>query len=119
MNKIKIGLLMVLIAIISACVVSIPSGVGTWDTSRDTPQGEREAVLMLLEDGTGSWDGVQGEVLLSGILFEENSVNFEINASGQGQNISLSFSAIIDGSSLDGELGTPFGIAVPVSGSRR
>ena len=119
MNRFKIVLLIVLSTIISACVVSTPPGVGTWDISLDTPQGEREAVLTILEDGTGSLDGVQGEVILSGILFEENSVNFEINASGQGQNISLSFSATVDGSSLDGELGTPFGVAVPVSGSRR
>ena len=37
MNKIKIGLLMALIVIISACVVSTPSGVGTWDIILDTP----------------------------------------------------------------------------------
>lgn len=106
------------IVVLTACAASAPPAVGVWDISMDTPLGQQSAVLTIADDGTGVMAGDQGEQALNGIELDGNAISFSTDIDAQGQSFTLDFSGTVEGDSLNGEFGTPFG-ALGVSGSRR
>jgi hypothetical protein len=106
------------IALLASCGASVSPGVGVWDISINTPVGEQGGTWTLNADGTGIMGSDQGDQAIEGIMFDGNSVAFDVNIDAGGQSLSLSFSGTVAGDSLDGEFESDFG-AIAVSGTRQ
>ncbi|MBT72367.1 MAG: hypothetical protein CMQ15_10080 [Gammaproteobacteria bacterium] len=107
-----------IMALLASCAAPGSPGVGVWDVSIVTPVGEQGGTWTINADGTGIMGSDQGDQAIEGIMFDGNSVAFNVDFDAGGQSLSLSFSGTVEGDSLDGEFDSDFG-AIPVNGTRQ
>ncbi|MDA1370350.1 MAG: hypothetical protein O2971_06265 [Proteobacteria bacterium] len=106
------------IVVLASCAASVAPGVGSWNVNISTPVGEQSGVWTFSGDGTGVMGSDQGDQNIEGVMLDGNSISFDVDIDAGGQSLSLSFSGMVDGDSLDGEFASDFG-AFAVSGTRQ
>jgi len=108
-----------IVLLVAACA-SAPSNpsVGVWNVNINTPVGDQAGVWTLNADGTGIMGSDQGDQAVSGIMYDGNSISFDVDIDAGGQALSLSFSGAVEGDSLTGEFASDFG-AFGISGTRQ
>ncbi len=111
--------LLLALVLLAGCASAPPPGVGVWGVEMNTPLGEIPVTLTLNEDGTGSMAAANlGEAPVSGVEYDGPNVTFSAEIDAQGQTVPLDFNGTVDGDSLEGSFGSPFG-PMAVSGTRQ
>jgi imidazolonepropionase-like amidohydrolase len=78
---------------------------GTWDITVNSPQGAQQSVLTITQNGstfTGSHANQMGSVEVTGGQIDGRHVSWSITIPANGQSISVSFQADVDGNRMTG-----------------
>lgn len=82
------------------------SVVGTWDVTIESPQGKRNAVLIIKQDGgklTGAMKSPQGERPLDSISLKGNDITFAMTRNVQGQDMVFTYKGKVEKDSMKGD----------------
>jgi hypothetical protein len=82
------------------------SVVGTWDVTIESPQGKRNAVLIIKQDGgklTGAMKSPQGERPLDSISLKGNEITFAMTRNVQGQDMVFTYKGKVEKDSMKGD----------------
>src|SRR3989442_8768669 len=99
-----IGATLVMFA--AALSVSAQSVVGSWDITIESPQGKRNAVLVIKQDGgklTGAMKSPQGERPLDSISLKGNEITFAMTRNVQGQDMVFRYKGKVEKDSMKGD----------------
>jgi hypothetical protein len=94
--------------------------VGSWNITAETPQGKMEEVLMIKGSGdaySGQMQAPQGKQDLKNIMVHGDEVMFVREINTPNGNMTLNYSAKVDGDKIMGTAKSDFG-EVPFSGTR-
>jgi hypothetical protein len=99
------------------------SGVaGSWKLTMTTPQGTREATLMIKQDGDkfmGTMQGAQGPASdLKDVMVKGDEISFVREINTPNGSITLNYSGKVDGDKISGTTKSQFG-ENPFSGTRQ
>lgn len=121
MKRLSLGSIIVAATLFLAACASAPSNpaVGMWDVSMDTPVGVMAATVTISPDLSGNMSSTDlGETPLDSLTVMENELKFSATIDAQGQTLTLDFTGMIDGDSLEGRFDSDFG-PIPVTGTRQ
>jgi hypothetical protein len=108
-----------MLVILAACAAGNSNPfAGSWETTVSTPVGDQLGVWMIAADGTGIMSSDQGDQAIDGIVVDGINVSFDLDIDAGGQSLSLSFSGVVEGDSLNGAFGSDFG-DFDVTGTRQ
>src|SRR5438132_8181194 len=82
------------------------SVVGTWDVTIESPQGKRNAMLVIKQDGgklTGAMKSQAGERPLDSITLKGNDITFAITRNIQGQDMVITYKGKVEKDSMKGD----------------
>lgn len=97
--------LAVLIAVSSAAAQGA-SVVGSWDVTIESPQGKRDAVLVIKKDGdklTGAMKSPRGERPLDSVKLDGSEITFVMTANVQGQDMVFTYKGKVEKDSMKGD----------------
>jgi hypothetical protein len=83
--------------------------VGTWEFTRETPQGTRTNKLTIKEDMTGTYTGRETTVPITDLAVDGDQVSFKATMKYNETEVPLSFKGKVSGGTLTGEFTTPRG----------
>ena len=83
--------------------------VGTWEFTRETPQGTRTSTLKIKPDMTGTYTMRDNEVPVKDLKVDGNNVSFKIELSFNDRQFTMEFKGKVDGKILKGEFVTQRG----------
>ena len=90
----------------------IPAAVGSWTFTIDTPMGANDSTVVIAgTEGalTGTFGGPAGDNDMTTVSFADGTLEFSVTIDIGGQDLTLNFSGMVDGDSLDGTFGSDFG----------
>jgi len=105
MKRILGTTLVLLIGILSAAAQSA-SVAGSWDVTIESPQGKRDAVLVIKQDGgklTGAMKSARGERPLDSVKLEGNDITLVMTANVQGQDMVFTYKGKVEKDSMKGD----------------
>lgn len=105
MKRILGTTIVLLMGVLSAAAQSA-SAVGSWDITIESPQGKRESVLVIKQDGgklTGALKSPRGERPLDSVKVEGNDITFVMTANVQGQDMVMTYKGKVDKDSMKGD----------------
>jgi hypothetical protein len=105
MKRILGTTLILLMGIFSAAAQSA-SVAGSWDVTIESPQGKRDAVLVIKQDGgklTGTMKSPRGERPLDSVKLEGNDITFVMTANVQGQDMVFTYKGKVEKDSMKGD----------------
>lgn len=105
MKRILGTTLVLLMGVLSAAAQSA-SVVGSWDITIESPQGKRESVLVIKQDGgklSGALKSPRGERPLDSVKVEGNDITFVMTANVQGQDMVMTYKGKVDKDSMKGD----------------
>ena len=82
------------------------SVVGTWDVTIESPQGKRNAMLVIKQDGgklSGAMKSPQGERPLDSITLKGNEITFVRTVNVQGQDMVFTYKGKVEKDSMKGD----------------
>lgn len=92
---------------------ALPAAVGAWNMSIETPLGTQTPTINVTGDASGlmvSMDSPQGSVDATEVTFgEDGALGFTVDVDAGGQQLTLVFTGMVDGDSLNGTFATDFG----------
>ena len=92
---------------------ALPAAVGSWNMSIETPLGTQTPTINVTGDASGLMVGMaaeEGEVAATDVTFgEDGALGFTVEIPAGGQQLTLVFSGMVDGDSLNGTFATDFG----------
>jgi hypothetical protein len=80
--------------------------VGTWDVTIESPQGKRNAMLVIKQDGgklSGAMKSPQGERPLDSITLKGNEITFVRTVNVQGQDMVFTYKGKVEKDSMKGD----------------
>jgi len=106
MKRILGTTLVLLIAVLSAAAQNA-SVAGSWDITVESPQGKRDSVLVIKQDGgklTGAMKSPLGERPLDSVKVEGNEITFVRTQNVQGQDMVFTYKGKVEKDSLKGDV---------------
>ena len=111
MKRIAVSFLVLVAVLLSIAQVNSfarpqSSVVGTWDVTIESPQGKRNAVLVIKQDGgklTGAMKSPQGERPLDSISLKGNDITFAMTRNVQGQDMVFTYKGKVEKDSMKGD----------------
>ena len=100
------GLVLPVLMIGAAAFAQAPSAVGTWDITIESPQGKRDAVLMIKKEGdklSGALKSPQGERPLESVEVKGDEITFTMKRNIQGQDMVFTYKGKIAKDSMKGD----------------
>ena len=92
---------------------ALPAAVGSWNMSIETPLGTQTPTINVSGDASGlmvAMASPDGEVEATDVTFaEDGALGFTVEIDAGGQQLTLVFSGMVDGDSLNGTFATDFG----------
>ncbi len=92
---------------------ALPAAVGSWNMSIETPLGTQTPTINVTGDASGLMVAMvspDGQVDATDITFgEDGALGFTVVVPAGGQELTLVFSGMVDGDSLNGTFATDFG----------
>ena len=92
---------------------ALPAAVGSWNMTIETPLGTQTPTINVTGDASGLMAAMvspEGEVEATDVTFgEDGALGFTVEIEAGGQQLTLVFSGMVDGDSLDGTFATDFG----------
>ena len=92
---------------------ALPAAVGSWNMTIETPIGTQTPTINVTGDASGLMVGMaseEGEVEATDVTFaEDGALGFTVEIEAGGQQLTLVFSGMVDGDSLNGTFATDFG----------
>ena len=92
---------------------ALPAAVGSWNMSIETPLGTQTPTINVTGDASGLMVGMAaeaGEVAATDVTFgEDGALGFTVEIEAGGNQLTLVFSGMVDGDSLNGTFATDFG----------
>ncbi len=92
---------------------ALPAAVGSWNMTIETPVGTQTPTINVTGDASGLMVGMAseaGEVAATDVTFgEDGALGFTVEIDAGGQQLTLVFSGMVDGDSLNGTFATDFG----------
>ncbi len=82
------------------------SVVGTWDVTIESPQGKRNAMLVIKQDGgklTGAMKSTAGERPLDSVTLKGNEITFMVTRNVQGQDMVFTYKGKVEKDSMKGD----------------
>jgi hypothetical protein len=112
MKRIAVSFFVLVAALLSIAQVNSfarpqSSVVGTWDVTIESPQGKRDAMLVIKQDGgklTGSMKSQAGERPLDSITLKGNEVTFAMTRNVQGQDMVFTYKGKVEKDSMKGDV---------------
>ena len=94
--------------VITSSVVPAQSAnvVGSWDITIESPQGKRDSMLVIKQDGgklTGAMKSPRGERPLDSVKVEGNDITFTMTANVQGQDMVFTYKGKVEKDSMKGD----------------
>lgn len=83
--------------------------VGTWQFTRETPQGTRTSTLRIKKDMTGTYAFRENENPVTDLVVAGNHISFTLTFRRNEQEFQMQFKGIAEGDTLTGEFITPRG----------
>ena len=118
-GKLRTYLMLALVAalLVAGCSAygapALPAAVGSWNMTIETPIGTQTPTINVTGDASGLMIGMaspDGEVAATDVTFgEDGALGFTVEIEAGGQQLTLVFSGMVDGDSLDGTFATDFG----------
>ena len=92
---------------------ALPAAVGSWNMTIETPLGTQTPTIDVTGDASGlmvAMASPDGSVEATDVTFgEDGSLGFTVVVPAGGQELTLVFSGMVDGDSLNGAFATDFG----------
>lgn len=93
---------------------ALPAAVGSWNMSIETPLGTQTPTIVVSGDASGlmaKMSADEGDVEATDVTWndEDGSLGFTVEIDAGGQQLTLVFSGMVDGDSLNGAFATDFG----------
>ncbi len=92
---------------------ALPAAVGSWNMTIETPIGTRTPTINVTGDASGLMAAMvspEGEVEATDVTFgEDGALGFTVEIDAGGQQLTLVFSGMVDGDSLDGTFASDLG----------
>lgn len=101
-----LGTTIVLLMGVWSAAAQSASVVGSWDITIESPQGKRDSMLVIKQDGgklTGAMKSPRGERPLDSVKVEGNDITFVMTANVQGQDMVFTYKGKIDKDSMKGD----------------
>ena len=118
-GKLRNFLLLALVAALLALGCSayaapaLPAAVGSWNMSIETPLGTQTPTIDVTGDASGlmvSMGSPDGTVEASDVTFgDDGALGFTVEIDAGGQQLTLVFTGMVEGDSLNGTFATDFG----------
>ena len=105
MKRILGTTLVLLMGVLSVAAQSA-SVVGSWDITIESPQGKRDSVLVIKQDGgklTGAMKSPRGERPLDSVKLDGSDITFVMTANVQGQDMVMTYKGKVDKDSMKGD----------------
>jgi hypothetical protein len=83
--------------------------VGTWEFTRETPQGTRTNTLKIKPDMTGTYSGRDNEFPVTDLKVSGDDVTFKVTMRFNDNEVPMEFKGTLDGKTLKGEFTTSRG----------
>lgn len=105
---VTLALAALLLSAVQARPLAYPqaSVVGSWDITIESPQGKRDAVLVIKQDGgklSGAMKSPRGERPLDSVKIEGSDITFVMTANVQGQDMVFTYKGKVDKGSMKGD----------------
>ncbi len=92
---------------------ALPAAVGSWNMSIETPLGTQTPTINVTGDASGlmvAMSSPDGTVEATDVTFgEDGALGFTVSVDAGGQQLTLVFSGMVEGDSLNGTFATDFG----------
>jgi hypothetical protein len=105
-TKSAFSALLVMVALTVAQVASAADVTGTWHMAVETSAGSGTPTFVLVQKGeaiTGSYKGQLGEADVTGTI-KGDDVSLVYKVDAQGQNLTVTYTGKVDGSSMSGKV---------------
>lgn len=96
-------------AVPAGAAAASSSLVGTWEFTRETPQGTRTNTLTIKPDMTGTYKMRDTEVPVTDLKVQGEQVAFKVTMTFNGNEVPMEFKGKLDGATLNGEFTTSRG----------
>lgn len=100
------GSSLAILVLCAAAFAQQPTVVGSWDVTIESPQGKREATLVIKKEGdnlTGALKGPRGERPLQSISLKGDEITFVMNANINGQDMVFTYKGKVEKDSMKGD----------------
>jgi hypothetical protein len=95
-----------LLLVCAAVFAQQPSAEGSWDVTIESPQGKREAMLVIKKEGdklTGAMKSPRGERPLQSVTQKGDEITFVMNANINGQDMVFTYKGKVEKASMKGD----------------
>ncbi|HXU37883.1 MAG TPA: hypothetical protein VN937_16080 [Blastocatellia bacterium] len=106
MKRILSTAFVLLVVTCSVVPAQSASVVGSWDITIESPQGKRDSMLVIKQDGgklTGAMKSPRGERPLDSVKVEGNDITFVMTANVQGQDMVFTYKGKVEKDSMKGD----------------
>jgi len=83
--------------------------IGTWEFTRETPQGTRTSTLKIRDDMTGTYTIRDNEIAITDLKVDGEQVTFKVTMTFGQREVPMEFKGNVDGTTLKGEFITERG----------
>jgi hypothetical protein len=100
------GLSLLVLCLTTIAVAQTPNVVGSWDITIESPQGKRDAVLVIKKDGdklAGAMKSPRGERPLDSVSLTGDKITFKMTANIQGQDMVFVYTGKVENDSMKGD----------------
>jgi hypothetical protein len=101
-----LGTTLVLLTVVLSAAAQSASVAGSWDITIESPQGKRDSVLIIKQDGgklTGAMKSPRGERPLDSVKLDGNEITFVMTANVQGQDMVFTYKGKVEKDSMKGD----------------